>query len=460
MTVDERPWEPPLAGTEVEHLLGALERQRLTFRWKADGLDAAGLSRRIGASTLTIGRLLKHLAFVEDYTFTIKLAGEAPGEPWQSVDWDAHPEWPFASADADSPEQLYAIWDGAVERSRARVATALADGGLDQLAHVSDADGHHASLRRLLFDLLEEYARHTGHTDLVREAVDGRAGEDPPARWHPTGPISPAPEPAEPTPATYAALAPVYDWLVRDALLDPRDAVAAFTPAVDLIPEGGRVLDCACGSGQLAVGLAASGFEVAATDASPAMIARTRDLAAEHRVSLTTAVCTWQSLPAPEAPGPFDAVFCVGNSISHAAGRAARRTALAAMANLLSPNGVLAITARDWEQVRAAGDRVDVQDRLVHRRGRTGVVVRTWTLGETWDDAHHLEVAIALLGDDESVTTQRERLTLWAFRRDDLIEDLAAVGLETVTVTFFLGADDHLIVAQPASGSTTSGAHS
>ena len=89
----------------------------------------------------------------------------------------------FASADDDTPEQLYALWDGAVERSRARLDAALADGGLDQLVHVSWPDGRHASLRRLLCDLIEEYGRHTGHADLLREAVDGRVGEDPPAGW-------------------------------------------------------------------------------------------------------------------------------------------------------------------------------------------------------------------------------------------------------------------------------------
>jgi len=62
---------------------------------------------------------------------------------------------------------------------------AVADGGLDQVVHVGD-DGRHASLRRLLFDLVEEYGRHTGHTDLLREAVDGRVGEDPPAGWRAT----------------------------------------------------------------------------------------------------------------------------------------------------------------------------------------------------------------------------------------------------------------------------------
>ena len=181
----ETPWEPPLAGTEVEQLLGALDRLRWTFRWKADGLDAAGLRSRVGASALTVGGLLKHLAVVEDHHSAFKLLGESPGQAWEDVDWEADPEWDFRSAADDSPEQLYAMYDDAVERSRARVAKALADGGLDQLVHASDGRGHHASLRRLLCDLVEEYGRHTGHADLLREAVDGRVGEDPPPGWRP-----------------------------------------------------------------------------------------------------------------------------------------------------------------------------------------------------------------------------------------------------------------------------------
>jgi hypothetical protein len=186
MTAGDFPWEPPLAGTELEHLVGALDRLRTTFRWKADDLDAAGLRTRIGASSLTLGGLLKHLAFVEDFQSTVKLSGQAPGEPWNRVDWDAEPEWPFTSAAADSPDELYALWESAVERARARLGAALADGGLDQLIHVSDDEGRHASLRRLVCDLIEEYGRHTGHADLLREAVDGVVGEDPPPGWRPS----------------------------------------------------------------------------------------------------------------------------------------------------------------------------------------------------------------------------------------------------------------------------------
>jgi hypothetical protein len=181
---DDTPWEPPLAGTEVEHLLGALDRLRTTFRWKAADLDAAGLQTRIGASTLTLGNLLKHLALVEDDISTGRLSGQRIGEPWESV-WAGGEDWAWTSAADDSPEQLYACWDDAVARSQARFGAALAEGGVDQPVHLTGPDGRHASLRRLLLDLIEEYGRHTGHADLLREAVDGLVGEDPPAGWRP-----------------------------------------------------------------------------------------------------------------------------------------------------------------------------------------------------------------------------------------------------------------------------------
>jgi hypothetical protein len=185
MTTNETPWEPPLAGTEVEHLTGALDRLRTTFRWKADDLDDAGLRAHTADSSLTLGGLLKHLALVEDHKSTVRLDGSPPGEPWEGVDWDADPDWEFHSADADAADALYDLWDAAVERSRARFARAISEGGLDQPVNMALPDGRRASLRRLLFDLVEEYGRHTGHADLIREAVDGRVGEDPPAGWRP-----------------------------------------------------------------------------------------------------------------------------------------------------------------------------------------------------------------------------------------------------------------------------------
>ena len=184
-TTTETPWEPPLAGTDVTAILGSLDRMRWTFRWKAADLDAAGLATSIGASTLTLGGLLKHLAAQEDYLTTVKLDGLPMGGYWADHGWDGDDDWEFTSAADDSPEVLYALYDGAVARARARVDAALADGGLDQQIHVSAVVGEPVSARRLLCDMIEEYGRHTGQADLLREAVDGRVGEDPEPGWRP-----------------------------------------------------------------------------------------------------------------------------------------------------------------------------------------------------------------------------------------------------------------------------------
>jgi hypothetical protein len=107
------------------------------------------------------------------------------GESWEQMGWDGTNDWEFGSAADDTPADLYALWDGAAARSRARLDAALANGGLGQPVHASSPDNRHASLRRLVCDLIEEYGRHTGHADLLREAVDGRTGEDPPEDWRP-----------------------------------------------------------------------------------------------------------------------------------------------------------------------------------------------------------------------------------------------------------------------------------
>ena len=173
--------EPPVAGSEFDTLVGSLERQRRTLAWKCAGLDAAGLRATIAASSLSLGGLLKHLALVEDDVLSQKLLGNPPASPWDEVDRDADPDWEWRTAAEDTPEQLTALWRESVARSRAHVRKALQEGGLGGPAAYTSRSGEHPSLRRLLADLVEEYARHVGHADLLRESVDGRVGEDPPS---------------------------------------------------------------------------------------------------------------------------------------------------------------------------------------------------------------------------------------------------------------------------------------
>jgi hypothetical protein len=177
---------PPVAGDETATLLGCLERQRATFAWKCAGLNDEGLRAKVGASAITLGGLVKHLAFVEDYKFSTMLLGHDLVAPWNEVDWENDGDWPWHSAAADSPEALYGLWHDAVMRSRASVAEALAKGGLDVLIEYGyDEPDEAISLRRLLVDTIEEYARHVGHADLIRESVDGLVGEDPPEAVYP-----------------------------------------------------------------------------------------------------------------------------------------------------------------------------------------------------------------------------------------------------------------------------------
>src|ERR1700704_2133477 len=130
--VDEqgRP-EPPLAADETATLLGFLEYQRATLAWKCAGLDAAGLRATVGASSMTLGGMLKHLALVEDNWFSRSLHARDRQPPWDTVDWKADPDWEWHSAAQDSPEQLHTLWHDAVARSRSLVAEALAGGGLE-----------------------------------------------------------------------------------------------------------------------------------------------------------------------------------------------------------------------------------------------------------------------------------------------------------------------------------------
>ncbi|MCI2416939.1 DinB family protein [Saccharopolyspora sp. K220] len=169
--------DPPIAGDETATLLGFLDYQRATLAWKCDGLDAAGLAVTVGPSPMTLGGILKHLAYVEHGWFARRLHGLDVASPWDAVDWSADPDWDWHSAAEDTPEQLRELWQDAVARSRSLVAEALANGGLEQPSRRPRSDGRAPSLRWILCHMIEEYARHNGHADLLRESIDGLTGE-------------------------------------------------------------------------------------------------------------------------------------------------------------------------------------------------------------------------------------------------------------------------------------------
>jgi SAM-dependent methyltransferase len=235
-----------------------------------------------------------------------------------------------------------------------------------------------------------------------------------------------------PSAEPYATLAGVYEFLVPEQLLTPEGSSAGLA---GLLEPGARVLDCACGTGVLAAGLAARGFAVAASDASPEMVARTRALGVAARV------CRWEDL----SGGPYDVVLCIGNSLAHARDR---RGALTGMARVLAPGGLLFVTSRNWERERAAGTRLDIDDHVTERAGRRALVIRAWTVPEAWEAEHAMDVAVALLDDRGAVSVARERLTFWPFRPETLQADLRVAGFTPESSTFAPDAERYLVTAR------------
>jgi uncharacterized damage-inducible protein DinB len=172
----DRP-TPPMTADEPQTLVGFLEFQRATFAWKCQGLSATQLQMRVAASTMTLGGMLKHLAYYEDHWFSYRMRGSERQAMWNDHHWDTDPDWEWNSAAEDSPETLRTLWQDAVTRSRDLLTQALADGGLDQPARRGWPDGRVPGVRWIVLHMIEEYARHNGHADLIRESVDGLIGE-------------------------------------------------------------------------------------------------------------------------------------------------------------------------------------------------------------------------------------------------------------------------------------------
>jgi dienelactone hydrolase/uncharacterized damage-inducible protein DinB len=167
-------FEPDPEGGEREVLGQYLDYQRQTVLAKTEGLSREQMARRHAPSALTLAGLLYHLALVEESWLEVRFLGLPVREPWIGVDFDTDPEWEFRTSAELEPEQLRQRYREACERSRQ--AAAQAD-SLDQLSVQPAGSGRRFTLRWVLLHLLEETARHAGHADFLREAIDGTAGE-------------------------------------------------------------------------------------------------------------------------------------------------------------------------------------------------------------------------------------------------------------------------------------------
>ena len=165
---DDRRKPVPMTGNEREILTGTLDNHRTLFEQKCADLTQTQMSTAsIPPSTMSLHGLLRHLSGVERWWFQIQFAGEDVPTLYYS---DEDPDQDFESLDGDIGE-AFAVWHRECERSREIVAAA---GSLD--ATGTTKSGNEFSLRWLLVDMVAEYAQHNGHTDLLRERIDGKTG--------------------------------------------------------------------------------------------------------------------------------------------------------------------------------------------------------------------------------------------------------------------------------------------
>ncbi len=165
--------DPDPTGNERAILEQFLDYHRVTLLHKAEGLTADQLRQPLPTSSLTLAGLLKHLANVEDHWIQVRFLGNPQPDPWASAPWEDDPDWDLHSAVHDDPDALRALYRAACERTRQSLATA----NLDDLSVGVNHDGEQWNLRWILTHMVEETARHNGHADLLREAIDGSVGE-------------------------------------------------------------------------------------------------------------------------------------------------------------------------------------------------------------------------------------------------------------------------------------------
>ncbi|MFB7499823.1 DinB family protein [Streptomyces sp. NPDC056161] len=170
MTNDRR--EPALNADERTMLEGWLDYHRETLAWKcADLTDAQLRTASVEPSELSLMGLVRHMAEVERGWFRKVLAGEDPGPIYYS---EHDPDGEFHLGEADTWEEAYATWQHEIDTAR-RHASRF---GLDDLSEgVSRFSDESFSLRWIYTHMIEEYARHNGHADLIRERIDGTTGD-------------------------------------------------------------------------------------------------------------------------------------------------------------------------------------------------------------------------------------------------------------------------------------------
>jgi SAM-dependent methyltransferase len=242
----------------------------------------------------------------------------------------------------------------------------------------------------------------------------------------------------------YDAFAADYEWLFSDATLSRDPRIEELQPILTAF-NGPRILDCACGTGLVALSLARRGYEVLGADVSRSMVMRARTHAAEQKLPVPFAVCAWESLPM-NIRKPVDLVICLGNSLGHCRDEREMLRSLQGMRAVLREGGSLIIESLNWEKVYA--DRVRfTQLGLRERAGTRCVPLYVWNFGREFHDPLVVEVVL-VFEQQGKVRLQTYDIAYQPFRTEQLLSLLPQAGFSNLKTDWTPQTNSYRVVAE------------
>ncbi|MBN1344297.1 MAG: class I SAM-dependent methyltransferase [Phycisphaerae bacterium] len=242
----------------------------------------------------------------------------------------------------------------------------------------------------------------------------------------------------------YDEFAGDYEWLFADEGLTGERAFGNSEALLERFGTSAEILDCACGTGTLALALARHGYRVAGTDASGGMIEEARRRAGEAGLAIEFEACRWDEL-AGRFARRFDLVLCRGNSIGHCRDEAEMVRSLEGMREVMKDGGTLVVDSRNWEKILAERERFTVM-RSKERGSRRCVPLYVWSIPADWHE--RLTIEVVLIFEEGGETSVRSHaITYYPFRHEALMERLERVGFGEVETDYRAGAASYRVSA-------------
>jgi glycine/sarcosine N-methyltransferase len=242
----------------------------------------------------------------------------------------------------------------------------------------------------------------------------------------------------------YDDFAANYHWLYSDYVSSGKPALEEHADVLKDAGPKARILDCSCGIGTFVIALAKLGYEVSGSDGSPGMIEQADLAIRDANVDIPLTCCTWENLPA-HVTGPFDLVFCLGNSIGHTHNGEEMLRSLQGIRAVLRSGGALVIQSLNWEQVRKERTRF-THFQWRERAGQRCLPIYVWSFPEGFEDAHTIEVLL-VFDSDGTESLRSYPIVYYPFRVEDLIERLRSAGFTNIQNNFSEHRESYRMVA-------------